>query len=225
MVELDELLGNGRGRKGHSVSAEKRRALTIADLVAPDAPIQELSPIKALRHQHHQLARLIAGGKRLEDVCLISGYSIAYVSNLKNDPAFKGLISHYEQQVDAIFIDVQERLRALGIHTVEELQARLAEEPNSFANRELMELAELCFDRSGHGKSHTINNNVAILSIDDLERVKRAIDGKGRVRDISDHQRIEMGRIDYEGRAGAEIHSDSEERNPLPKESGTETQE
>jgi len=221
MVELGELLGNGRGRAAQPLTVERRRALTLADLMAPSAAPQSISPLKALRHQHHKLAQLLASGKRLEEVCLISGYSVSYVSNLKNDPAFAGLIAHYEQQVDQIFVDVQERLKEVGIHTVEELQSRLAESPEKFSSRELMELAELCFDRAGFGKSHTVNNNVAVLSLGDLERVKRAISSSGQIRDISEHagsQRSLISGTLIEGNAQGEIHSSTEEGPHLSEE-------
>lgn len=217
MVELNELLDNGRGRRRADLTVEKRRSLTIADLSAEAVDIDAyLSPLKQLRSQHHKLARLIAEGKRLEETCLITGYSLSYVSNLKNDPSFKGLVAYYEQQVDEIFIDVQERLKDLGISSVEELQDRLATSPERFSSRELMELAELCFDRAGHGKSHTVNNNVAILSLNDLERVKRSLGSSGKVRDISDHQRIEMGgAIDAPTARGYETDPNSTEGHPV----------
>jgi hypothetical protein len=104
------------------------------------APKQTLTQI---RHTHHQLARLLATGTKEQEASLITGYKPTYISVLKGDPSFQDLMEYYAAQREQIFVDVVERMRSLGLATIDELQARLEEEPDEFSRRELMELAEL----------------------------------------------------------------------------------
>lgn len=99
--------------------------------------------LKQVRHSHHQLARLLATGVPHEEASLITGYSPTYISVIKDDPTFVGLIDYYDTQREQIFVDVIERMRTLGLSTLDELQHRLDEEPDEWSRRELMEMAEL----------------------------------------------------------------------------------
>jgi hypothetical protein len=94
------------------------------------------------------LARLLAEGRKSEECSLITGYSTTRIWILKQDPAFKDLVAYYAAQTEAKFLDVHERLAALGMSTLDELQERLESDPDGFKNRELMELAEFALDRS-----------------------------------------------------------------------------
>lgn len=104
------------------------------------SPRQTLTQI---RHSHHQLAQMLATGTKQEECSHIIGYSPAYISTLKGDPTFQELIAYYSSQRELTFVDAIERMRTLGLNTLEELQARLEEDPSAFTNRELMEQAEL----------------------------------------------------------------------------------
>ncbi len=132
------------GRKPRSKwTLEVARELTVEDLPglsqASATPAQRLLQI---RHAHHNLARLVAQGLEGAEVSLITGYSQAYISNIQNDPAFAELLQYYATQREQVFVNVLERMKVLGVSTLEELQQRLEQEPGKFSNRELMELAE-----------------------------------------------------------------------------------
>lgn len=126
------------------------RELTAADIAAgPQRQDAVQTPvIKRLRTQHHHLARLIAEGRKEIEVSALTGYSQSRISILKNDPAFAELIEHYKQEAAVAYVNVHERLAALGIASLDELQARLEEDPDKFSNKELRELAAMLFDRS-----------------------------------------------------------------------------
>lgn len=96
-----------------------------------------------IRHSHHQLARILSEGKSHTDASQITGYSPAYISVLKTDPSFSELISYYAAQQEMQHVDVLDRMRVLGLNTLEELQTRLETDPDSYSLRELMEQAEL----------------------------------------------------------------------------------
>jgi len=149
MAEIfDELLlsdARGGRRPTIPISIEVERALTGEDLAELGAtpPAAQRQTLSTIRYAHHQLARLLAQGTRQEEISLITGYSPAYISSVKNDPAFAELLSYYKAQRDEAFIDVVERMRSLGLSTLDELQRRLAEETGDWSKRELLDMAEL----------------------------------------------------------------------------------
>lgn len=135
------------------------RPLGIADIdeildqdnVIPAAP----TGLKKITHAHHNLAQLLAKGEDDQIVSLITGYQHAYICKIKSDPAFRELLAYYERQTQQVFVDVLERMRSLGLSTIDELQERLAEQPEKFSNRELMEMTKLLLvdPLSGGGSS------------------------------------------------------------------------
>lgn len=96
-----------------------------------------------IRHSHHQLARLLSQGMSQNEASSITGYAPAYISVLKTDPSFSELITYYAAQQEMQHVDVLDRMRTLGLNTLEELQTRLETDPDSYSLRELMEQAEL----------------------------------------------------------------------------------
>jgi hypothetical protein len=98
--------------------------------------------VRSIRASHHQLARLLALGHDETQAALATGYSLAWVSQLKGDPAFDELVAHYRGAQDLEFLDAQARMRKLGLEAVDELQERLETAPEKFGNRDLMDLAE-----------------------------------------------------------------------------------
>lgn len=141
------VIGEGRGgRRPPRLTIEVVRELTDEDLpgLTSRLPVgASAHKLHQIRHSHHLLARCLANGHSIAEASLITGYGPTYISSLKNDPAFDELVSHYETNKELVMVDVMERLRALGLNTVEELQRRLDEDPDKFKNRELMELAEM----------------------------------------------------------------------------------
>lgn len=105
----------------------------------PTAPVD----LQRVTHAHHSLARLIATGKPAVEVALLTGYTPEYIHRLKRDPAFIELLGYYETQKEQVFADVLERMKVLGLMTLEQLQQRIDEQPDSWSHRELMELAKL----------------------------------------------------------------------------------
>lgn len=135
------------GRKPQiPVTIEVVRELTEDDLETLLAPEPVAAPgqkLLALRHSHHQLAQLLAKGLEHGEVSLITGYSLAYISVMMADPAFRELLDYYAGVRELVFVDVLERMKALGLSTLDELQERLAMDPGKFSQRDLMELTEL----------------------------------------------------------------------------------
>lgn len=132
------------GRKASSpLSLSVARPLGEEDIQrlgeAQVTPAQRLLKVK---QAHHNLAQLIARGIPQVEISLITGYSPAYISSIQNDPAFAELVAYYSIQREMIHSTVVGQMGALGQAAVSELQARIDEAPEKFANRELMELVE-----------------------------------------------------------------------------------
>lgn len=170
------LSGAAGGRKpSKSVDLTVVRHLGLEDLdaliagEAPKAP-QPGNRLLSIRHAHHQIARLLTSGSKQAEVSLLTGYSPAYISILQKDPAFRELLAYYTAQEEAKHVDVMERMRSLGLSTLDELQRRLEEEPDDWKKGELMNLAELMLVKphaagrsaSSGGGSATGNSGVAI---------------------------------------------------------------
>lgn len=155
-LNSDDILGpllvpSARGRAKAPLSISYIRNLGPGDveaLMAPEPLGSQPTLISKLRSPHHQIARLLAEGRKAVEVSYITGYSQSRISILQNDPMFRELLSYYATQTEALYLDVHARLAALGIATMEELQERLEAEPDKFTKKELMELMQLCFDRS-----------------------------------------------------------------------------
>lgn len=149
MTDLADMISlpSSKGRRAADLDLEVVRELTAEDL--PKLESSEgfglsAPPLTKLRHSHHQLAQLLARGVENAEAALITGYGVSYISILKKDASFRELVTFYTSERDAIFVETLERMRSLGLSTLDELQARLEEDAKSWTKRELMELAELC---------------------------------------------------------------------------------
>lgn len=140
-----------KGKPATQVAMETLREITPEDIDwLQETPVEAKTPaIKQLRHTHHLAARLLAEGRKEIEVAQITGYSISRVSIMLNhDPAFKQLVAYYKANMEMAYVNVHERLAALGIHCLEELQDRVANAPETFGNKELRELMQALMDRS-----------------------------------------------------------------------------
>jgi hypothetical protein len=70
------------------------------------------------------------------------------VSDLKNDPAFQELVSFYADEMNEVYVDVHQRMAALGTSILEELTERFEADPDKFTKRELLEMFTAMADRS-----------------------------------------------------------------------------
>jgi len=132
------------------------------------APVK---PLYKIRHSHHLLAQLIAKGHKNVEVSSLSGYSQSYISTIQRDPAFQELIAYYSEQRKVLFSDVLERMKALQVQTIGEIQERLAEAPEKWSNRELMELAEMLGLGGGHPISEKASTNIRIEFVDGKDKM------------------------------------------------------
>lgn len=120
----------------------------LAQLAAPREVGLGVPAVTVLRNSHHNLARLLAEGRKPGEVAEITGYSSSRISILQNDPAFAELVSYYAAQATQQYVDVHSRLAQLGTDTVEVLQERVLDESEKLSVKALLDIAAFSLDRS-----------------------------------------------------------------------------
>jgi len=139
----------GKGRRPAPLDYRLVKELTGGDIAEMWTEGAGAAPtIKALRYNHHLLAKAVASGKSLMECSQLSGLTVARVSVLKADPAFQELVSFYAEELHEVYVDVHSRMAALGTSVLEELQDRFEDAPEKFTKKELLELFTTMADRS-----------------------------------------------------------------------------
>jgi hypothetical protein len=125
-----------------------------ASLAAP-VPLGSKSPtVQELRASHHALAQLLAKGLSATEAGLLTGYSASRISILKNhDPAFAELVEYYRLKREVVFVDALERMKAVGLDTLELLHERVLSDPGALSIREMGEMVELLLVKPNRGQS------------------------------------------------------------------------
>src|SRR5262245_15358148 len=119
-------------------------ALQVEDLGSLSVVEQPGSVIKRLRNHHHQIARIVAEGKRTGEIAEQVGMSVSRVSILKGDPAFKQLVECYRPQVEEArqmaFASVQQKAALIAHETLDQIFDRLSETPELHSLDQLRDL-------------------------------------------------------------------------------------
>lgn len=174
---------NGIVKQAQEVPCEviSIRELTQEDILTaiavPLGASGETPQLRHLRSSHHQLARLLALGKKPAEVSLITGYSASRISILQNDPAFRDLLAHYAAEVGEIHSNMVGRLASMTTDTIDLLHERLIDAPETFTNGQLTELLKAGADRSDAPpvtKSINLNQNQT-LDVSIIHQIKQEI--------------------------------------------------
>lgn len=164
------------GRAASPPSAELLRPLAEADLVLlSQEKGSKPPPLKRIRDRHHALARLLASGKSEGECAAILGYDISRVSILKGDPAFAELLHFYRTNVEAEYLSLHEQLAGVSADALILLREKLEEEGEKLSVAQLLEITRLGADRTGHGPSQTVQQNVNINLADRLQRATERV--------------------------------------------------
>ena len=162
--------------------------------------------LKTLRNTHHQIAQLLADGVPNHEVSAITGMCASRISILKADPTFAELLEHYSLAKRQAYATMHERMAALGMDAVEALHERILDNPDALPAELLLKTIETTADRTGHGKSQTVNHNSISLTAADIARMK-AEQKDGQVTKISSESRETVIR---QIRSETVVYSDSE---------------
>ena len=209
-MDLDLEIPASRGRKKLPLVHSFERELSTDDiLLLIDNPNRgSTTPILIkLKQSHHKLAQLLAEGVPDVEVSLITGYAQSRISILKGDPAFKELLAHYKGVQKEVYINVHERLSSMSLDALEEIHSRLEEKPESFSVKQLQELVEIGFDRSGFGPRTTQVNELHLTTDSLLSSVRDEIRKKsnGSIKTLDSQSRSPAPPRDFDADLGLEI--------------------
>ena len=170
------------GRAAKPLVAEVLREVSDADLLAlqEEAAVKP-QPIKKLRQRHHALAKALADGIPDGEAGMLCGYTASHVSILKADPSFKDLLKFYGEKKDERYLELHDKIAALGEDAVDEITDRLESDAESFSVGQLLEVSKMALDRSGHGPQTSTNVNVNVGLADKLAQGRqRALEAKAK---------------------------------------------
>jgi hypothetical protein len=131
------------------IAPQQRDALRISFVRELDPgdeliPAQRPAPVlREMKAAHHQLARLIASGKPLVDVALITGHSVGYCYSIQKDPGFQELLDHYAVVDELALMDIAGQMMAVGVDALAILRDRQTTEPEKFSIGQLQEQVKL----------------------------------------------------------------------------------
>ena len=96
------------------------------------------------------------------------------ISILQKDPMFQELVAGYRARAAEKFDNVVERMAALAMDSLDELQRRIDETPEALETETLLKIATSNLDRTGHApvaKSQVVHT---MLSANDILAMKEA---------------------------------------------------
>lgn len=193
----DSTSSSGPGRPEVPLTVAYVRDLTEADLLTlSTTKLQSIKPTREegltrVTQRHHALARMLAVGT-VDDITAARtlGMNPQTVSMLKKDPTFQELLTHYSKVQEAAFVDVAEQMAATSSTAIALIQEKL-EGSDPVSLTELIRVAELTLDRTGHGPTKTVRNENPSDVIDALRKLREqhnadAPKGSIRARPIPD---------------------------------------
>ena len=167
-------LNRTRGRAAQPIMAVQTRELIPADLALLATEKGVTAPtVKKLRDSHHALARALAAGCTPAQAQIITGYSGSRISILQADPAFAELVAHYRGLETDLHADMIERMKTLGLDSLEELRERLDDAPEDFSPGMLLEIVKTMADRTGAGPASKSTNVTVAVNYADMVKAAR----------------------------------------------------
>lgn len=162
------------------------RQLTPSDIKRLETPQGfGLPHHKRISQRHHFLAKCLAAGLSVPDAASMSGYAAQTVYNLKNEPAFAELISHYGEQVEDELINLSGRLSRISADALDVLQDRLENDPDKISVSELREIAKLGADRTGFGPQSTNVNVDGGRLAERMHQARKRIEERRKLIDVT----------------------------------------
>lgn len=156
--------------------AQVVRELTSADLeLLRGERGTQPKPIERLRDRHHSMARLIAEGKKIGEVAAITGMTISRLSILQGDPTFAELVEFYRRDVNTQYAELHEHLAGVSLDAVVTLRERIEDDPDQLSTKDLLAIAQLGADRTGHGPVSSQNVNVNMNLASRLEAARKRV--------------------------------------------------
>ena len=126
------------------------------------------------------MAKLIALGFQKNDVASICGVTPDLINRLSNhDTMFKGLVEFYRKDEHEEFDRIHDNMVELIGESLDEIRARLADDPGKFTPTQLLKIMTEVGDRAGYGPTRKEEKTVNIQAElwQQLERGERRAQG------------------------------------------------
>ena len=147
------------------------RPLSEPDVLRLDVTAAPKMPSLAkVSQRHHALARCLALGMSTSEAALSTGYDPVRVGQLKRDPLFQELMGFYREEATDVFRATAEALHGVTGEAIAALRERIEGSPEEITTKDLVEIAKLGADRSGHGPQTTQTQ----VHVDLRDRMARA---------------------------------------------------
>lgn len=163
----EDTLFEGAKPHGTPVSIEDVRELTEEEVRTAPLPNERNSGstgpvIRALRYQHHEIARLLAAGQRPSEIASLLDVTVPTVTRLIATPQFQDLLHGYTVARDKAAIDIGARLKVAGAIALDKLTEKLEGTPASVLGADWLTKTTLgLVDRAGHAPvQRTFNASV-----------------------------------------------------------------
>lgn len=111
----------------------------------------------AMRHSHHEAARLVAAGHHATDITLLTGIRSATLSWLRRSPAFLELIQHYADLRAKEIVSLSEKMKVIALDGLQALHERVIE-PEATPSF-VLKATEAMLDRSGFAAKQKVEVN------------------------------------------------------------------
>lgn len=208
----------GEAMAGHTIAAGTIVGeLSLEDLAELELPVGGgVHDLENLKEAHHKLAMLLAQGVRTGEAAMLTGYSISRICALRKDPAFMESMAYWSSRKEDAFDMTNRKLADVAGGGLSELQKRLSENPAAFRVSELVKVATMGLDRTGHGPTTNVKTLSVALTGDEILKLKEDARKQVEGRVIAqENSIIEMGEA---GALPAAPQDEQEEAPGLPEE-------
>ena len=188
IAAAEDTLFEGFKPHGSDVSIEDVRELTEEEVVNAPGPHEKNSgstgpAIRALRYQHHEIARLLAAGTKPSEIARILEITVPTIARLIATPQFQDLLHGYTTARDHAAIDIGVRLKVAGAIALDKLTEKLEGTPGAAMPADWLTKTTLgLVDRAGHAPvQRTFNASVstaispADIRVMRMERAARTV--------------------------------------------------
>jgi hypothetical protein len=224
----DSLFGTAYKPHGEEVSVEDVRELTEEEVVNAPGPHEKNSgstgpAIRALRYQHHEIARLLAAGTKPSEIARVLDITVPTIAKLITTPQFQDLLHGYTTARDHAAIDIGVRLKVAGAIALDKLTEKLEGTPGAAMPADWLTKTTLgLVDRAGHApvqRTFHASVSTAISPADiramRMERAARTVvlaphtgpDGSGSAGDRQDDSLASSGTEAREKSLGVSLQS------------------
>lgn len=152
----------------------------LQDLPVPKtkAVVSSRPTVETLKFSHHRIAKLLASGLTQTETAARVGCAVSKIKYCNSNPAFQDLVEFYRNRLAEDIDAATGQLKDLAGSAVAVLLERVENEPEMLKTTEIMNIAIMALDRTGHSPvQQTKNLNLNVRgTTEDLLRARQELD-------------------------------------------------